>query len=529
MNKRQKEVIQHNLDNEKAVLKQLEKQYQAALDDINIKIKILQSDELTQSRIYRIEHQQALKGQVEAILDKLHSDEYDSINKYLNDSYTDAFVGTMYDLHGQGVPLITPIDQKAAVKAVMTDSQINEGLYKHLGVDTKNLKRAIQNEITRGIATGMPYSEIARNISNTTKAPLARANTIVRTEAHRIQQASTHDAQVKAKDKGADIVKQWDASLDGATRPTHRQLDGQIREIDEPFKANGKSAMYPGDFGDPAEDCNCRCVTLQRAKWALDEAELQTLKDRAEFFELDKSKDFEDFKKKYLKAAESVEHIEKFTPASTIEKAKEFATDTLGLQQTTAYALGLNVDVANGLNEAIYKMTDTFGNLTEAGYLENVLFYTKKTNAYAAYSEKLRSVFLNPVAKQKSAIKKMAADAMEQFEPGAWSTGNAFHTVYHELGHAVQHMVLDNDTEKRKKIEVLYKKTFSDILGAETAWTADQTAARPLAAKAKEANFSYYGLMSSGEFVAEAIAQYFLADKPSDIAKTVVKILAGGK
>ena len=320
MNKRQKEVIQHNLDNEKAVLKQLEKQYQAALDDINTKIKILQSDELTQSRIYRIEHQQALKGQVEAILDKLHSDEYDSINKYLTDSYTDAFVGTMYDLHGQGVPLITPIDQKAAVKAVMTDSQINEGLYKHLGVDTKNLKKAIQNEITRGIATGMPYSEIARNISNTTKAPLARANTIVRTEAHRIQQASTHDAQVKAKDKGADIVKQWDASLDGATRPTHRQLDGQIREIDEPFKAHGKSAMYPGDFGDPAEDCNCRCVTLQRAKWALGEEELQTLKDRAEFFELDKSKDFEDFKKKYLKAAEkSAETLEKSTKSSIIK------------------------------------------------------------------------------------------------------------------------------------------------------------------------------------------------------------------
>lgn len=313
MNKRQRELAQYNLDNEKAVLKQLEQQYQKALDDINTKIRILQSDELTQSRIYRLEYQQALKGQVEGILDKLHGDEYDSIHKYLSDSYTDAFIGTMYDLHGQGVPLITPIDQKAAVKAVMTDSKISEGLYKHLGVDTKNLKKAIQNEITRGIATGMAYSEIARNISNTTKAPLARANTIVRTEAHRIQQSSTHDAQVKAKSKGADIVRQWDASLDGDTRDTHRHLDGQIRDIDEPFEADGKSAMYPGDFGDPAEDCNCRCVTLQRAKWALGEDELQTLKDRAEFFGLDKSKDFEDFKAKYMTA---VEKMAKGTEAS---------------------------------------------------------------------------------------------------------------------------------------------------------------------------------------------------------------------
>lgn len=46
---------------------------------------------------------------------------------------------------------------------------------------------------------------------------------------------------------------------------------------------------------------------LQRAKWALDEDELQTLKDRAAYYGLDKTKNFEDFKSKYLKAGEMVE------------------------------------------------------------------------------------------------------------------------------------------------------------------------------------------------------------------------------
>ena len=77
------------------------------------------------------------------------------------------------------------------------------------------------------------------------------------------------DACYKAKDKGADVVKQWDASLDGKTRDTHRQLDGQIRELDEPFEVAGKKAMQPGGFNDPAEDCNCRCALLQRARWEL--------------------------------------------------------------------------------------------------------------------------------------------------------------------------------------------------------------------------------------------------------------------
>jgi len=306
LNKRQKEVIQHQLDAEKAILEKLTKQYQRALNDIDIKIRILQSDELTQSRIYRIEYQKVLKKQVEAILEKLHADEYTTIQQFLSDTYTDAFVGTAYDMFGQGVPLIMPIDKNAAVKAVVTDSKISEGLYESLGVDTKKLKNSISSEITRGIASGLAHSEIARNIANAAKAPLGRAKTIVRTEAHRIAQASSYDAQKTAVSKGAKVVKQWMSTLDGDTRPTHRKLDGQIREVDEPFELGGLKAMYPGDFGDPAEDCNCRCQLLQRSRISLDEEELRTLKERAEFFGLSEEKfdSFADFEKKYLKSVE---------------------------------------------------------------------------------------------------------------------------------------------------------------------------------------------------------------------------------
>ena len=68
--------------------------YRKALLDIERKIRMLQSDELTQSRIYQIQYQKALKGQIEGILEKLHGDEYSTIQKYLSDTYTDAYVGT---------------------------------------------------------------------------------------------------------------------------------------------------------------------------------------------------------------------------------------------------------------------------------------------------------------------------------------------------------------------------------------------------------------------------------------------------
>lgn len=326
MNKRQKELAQLSLDAEKKVLNELEKEYSRALSDINKKVLLFdgmieqlenaietttddrQKEILIsqrQSKVYQKQYQEALQGQINGILDKMHGDEYATIEEYLKNCYEDAYIGTLYDLQGQGIPLIMPIDQAAAVKAITTDSKISKSLYTSLGADVAKLKKTISSEITRGIAASRPYAEIARNLSSAAEIPQNRAKLITRTEGHRIQSASNYNACVDAKAKGADVVKQWSAALDARTRPSHRSLDGQIVEVDEPFSLGNKTAMFPGDFGDPAEDCNCRCRVNQRARWALDESELDRLKERAKYYKLDKTKDFEDYKKKYLKAVEN--------------------------------------------------------------------------------------------------------------------------------------------------------------------------------------------------------------------------------
>lgn len=130
---------------------------------------------------------------------------------------------------------------------------------------------------------------------------------IARTEGHRIQNEATLDGQHEAKKKGADIVKQWDATLDSRTRPEHREADGQIMELDEPFDVGGEKMQAPGVGGSAKNVCNCRCCLLQRAKWALDDDELKTLQERAAFFGLDKTQSFNDFKQKYLKLPDNAD------------------------------------------------------------------------------------------------------------------------------------------------------------------------------------------------------------------------------
>ena len=344
MNKRQKLIAAQFLDDEEKVIKRLDRVYSQSLKDITGKISVLDSsisdlqkalesvngDEIgelaaaflrgkqamtpeearetlqsmLQSKVYQKKYQEALKKQVGDVLDTMHDKEFKIVSDYLTECYENGFVGTLYDLQGQGIPLCFPMDQEAMVRAVQLDSKISKGLYTRLGEDVNLLKRRITAEVSRGISTGMTFKQVAQQLAAKTKIGYNNAVRIARTEGHRINSQSTMDACYKAKDKGADVVKQWDSTLDSRTRESHMIVDGEIRELDEAF-SNG--LMFPGDpSGRAAEVINCRCRLNQRARWALDEEELEELKKRAEYFGLDKADSFEEYKKKYLKAAEGL-------------------------------------------------------------------------------------------------------------------------------------------------------------------------------------------------------------------------------
>lgn len=310
MNKWEKIVQLKILKNESDVIKKLTKAYEMALQDIMVKIADLQARTDTQnlqSIIYQVEYQKALKKQIEAILDQLHTQNFQTISEYLTECYEESWIGTLYDLQNQGVPLMFPIDQEQVVKAIQLHTKLSKNLYDSLGIDIKDLKRIIRNEISRGISQSYSYEKMASMIRNASQNTYSNSIRIARTEGHRISQESTYNVQVKAKKNGAKIVKQWDSTLDGKTRPNHRFLDGQIVDIDKPFKnADGDEAMYPGDFGIPSEDINCRCCVLQRAKWATDADSSFTKMngDSNELMEFKNKDNYEEFKKEFWKRSD---------------------------------------------------------------------------------------------------------------------------------------------------------------------------------------------------------------------------------
>ena len=95
MNKREKEIAKAQLAAEQEVLKNLEKQYKSALNEINQKVKLFEYDikmlddalsmeglddsaravlqSQKQSKVYQKQFQEALKGQIGGILDRFDS------------------------------------------------------------------------------------------------------------------------------------------------------------------------------------------------------------------------------------------------------------------------------------------------------------------------------------------------------------------------------------------------------------------------------------------------------------------------
>lgn len=306
MNKRQKQIQHSLLNNELAVIKQLESSYKEAIKNIDgviTRLLVRKDTKNLQSVIYQIKYQTALKKELEDFLRVLHSNNYTLIDDYLKQCYTESHIGTLFDMQGQGVPLIIGIDQEKMIEAITLDSKLSAPLYNALGYNLETLKIDVMRDISRGIAQDLSYQEMARNLKTTTSLDYNKCLRIAKTEGHRVQCASAFNVQMRAREKGANIMKQWDSTLDSRTRPSHQMVDGELVEIDKPF-SNG--LMFPGDSNAPASEVvNCRCALLQRAKWALTDEEFTKMNGKTnELQHFENVDDYNKFKKKFWEVTE---------------------------------------------------------------------------------------------------------------------------------------------------------------------------------------------------------------------------------
>lgn len=319
MDKFQKETEKILLDHEKEVFNQLRGTYLNALVDIKKNVAKLkdQIDELTatdpdnksliQSKIYQFNYQKAMEEQLNGVLDVVRDKNVSNVTTFLEKMYEDSFLSINYHLQQKKIPVIMPINHKLLVDVLNTptaDLKFSERLYSQM----EDFKKTVKAEISRGIAVGSSYQDMARQISEVARVDMNRAYRIARTEGGRVSSTAKMDSMREAKKKGADVVKVWDSVLDGNTRPLHMQLDGQWAEVDKPFKVGGVKVMHPHGFGRASEDVNCRCVLLSVPRWDLDDT---VIKYDNTSEQLIKTHNYESWKKGYYEVLPQNERITK--------------------------------------------------------------------------------------------------------------------------------------------------------------------------------------------------------------------------
>lgn len=121
----------------------------------------------------------------------------------------------------------------------------------------------INRQIGVGIIAGEGIMAIADRLQRAAIMSRNQALTHARTAMTSAQNAGRIEGYHRAEQMGIKLEKEWLATLDGHTRRSHEQLDGQHVPVDEPFQSILGEIMYPGDpNAHPANVYNCRCTLI---------------------------------------------------------------------------------------------------------------------------------------------------------------------------------------------------------------------------------------------------------------------------
>ena len=166
----------------------------------------------------------------------------------------------------------------------------------------------IASVMTQSILQGETITEIADRMARTVgnmNENVAIRN--ARTATTSAENGGRYNGYRRLKAAGAKLTIEWCATLDGRTRHTHRILDGQRRNVNEPFEVDGQRILYAGDPNAPQGLVwNCRCTMLCWVKGFEESAELkqQTHPDAMTYDEWKNEKEKNIRKKQYQRKKE---------------------------------------------------------------------------------------------------------------------------------------------------------------------------------------------------------------------------------
>lgn len=234
------------------------------------KRKLVEDGKLTQEEYTQWRRNKVIYGKHWTNLKSQIAEEYVNVNQtalaYINGQLPEVYAINYNDI---GADLD---DKVKGYSFELVDAQTVKNLatkdetllpYKYLnGVkDVRWNTQKVNSAVLQGILQGESIQNLAKRLMGVTDMNKVSAIRNARTAVTGAECKGRQDSYEKAAQDGINLKREWIAAIDYRTRHAHRLLDGQLADVDKPFKSELGDIMFPGDpSADPANVYNCRCT-----------------------------------------------------------------------------------------------------------------------------------------------------------------------------------------------------------------------------------------------------------------------------
>ena len=153
------------------------------------------------------------------------------------------------------------IDTNTVKYLATTDKSLLPQYKLNVAKDVRWNTKRLNSEVLQGILQGDSIPKIAKRLERVENMNKNASIRTARTMVTSAENKGRMDMLEKAESEGIIFKKKWISTHDARTRDWHRELDGQLRDKDEPFENSVGKIMYPGDpSADAANVYSCRCT-----------------------------------------------------------------------------------------------------------------------------------------------------------------------------------------------------------------------------------------------------------------------------
>ena len=217
--------------------------------------------QLTYDEMVKYNRLQKLDKEVEKMIKGLYKDNTKLIRGHLTGIAEETNLYTIDIVEGATQRKLKGIVKELDVSKTVNTEMAGLRWPERMGKHRNDVIWDIQKEIKRGLTQGDTYGTMAKRLKKELEVSTSKANTIIRTESHRVYSQAKVDTLDSISKHGVKMTKTWLSSRDERVRSQHSKMDGVTIPYEEDFiLPDGSRGKAPGLIGEPQHDINCRCI-----------------------------------------------------------------------------------------------------------------------------------------------------------------------------------------------------------------------------------------------------------------------------